>query len=94
MQRLHKATADRQPAPPASLPPLEEPCAKCGADGPARQWIGAGSQRSGQGADRLAFMGDLGPWPACEFLLSTCQACGYVWAAACLDHPERTHTDD
>jgi len=71
-------------APPAALPAMETPCAKCGAVDPLRRWIGAGRQRSGQGLDLLAVHSDFGPWPAGEFQLSTCQACGFIWAAACL----------
>lgn len=81
-------------APPAPLPPLDAPCAKCGGIEPARRWIGAGRQRSGQGLDLLATLADFGPWPAGEFQLSNCQACGYIWAADCLAPREGMRTDD
>lgn len=74
----------RNAAPTAPIPPLDAPCAKCGAAGPARVWIGAGDRRSPQALDLLAFLADFGPWPPGEFQLSTCQACGFHWPAACL----------
>lgn len=91
MPRPHDLAAAALPAP---LPPLEAPCAKCGGIEPDRRWIGAWRQRSAQGLDLLAAFADFGPWPASEFQLSTCQACGYVWAADCLAPSEGTGDDD
>jgi len=74
----------RNAAPAAPLSPLDAPCTKCGTEGPARLWIGADHFRSAQAQDQLAFLVDFGPWPSGEFQLSTCQACGFQWPAACL----------
>lgn len=68
----------RPPAAPAGA------CTKCGSSRVALAYAGPIANRSEGVAVRLTLLAELGPWPEGEFLLASCNVCGFAWAAPCL----------
>ena len=62
----------------ASLPPLSEPCPKCGSETRSLVWIPAAGEAEATDATLVR----LDPR---EHMQVTCSSCGFVWAAAPLD---------
>jgi len=62
----------------ASLPPIDRPCRKCGSEARSLMWIPAADDS----ANPLVRIDPR------EYMRVTCDACGFVWAAAPADAGE------